>query len=305
MINLYQEMLSYKKISESVLFKKEYKDISRAKKIAIFSAFVRTGEEFNYHDKIYTWLKSNGYFVILVIPVVSDLYIDEGEYLKSCDFLIMRTNFGYDFGSYATGLQCIKNFQYLDSLLFVNDSSVGPFGSANIIEDKADFWSNTDSYQIKYHYQSYLFGFKISEVSIPAIVEFFFGRGDIYTNEKDKVICNFELAMYDFFYSKGLSCKAIYSEKELKNAFLKRINSYFRSPELISKIKYYIVVMLIDANPTHHLWLELFTSGYPFLKKELVRDNPTNYPSLNQKVQHEMEKLGCAVEYKKIFKEHI
>lgn len=304
MFNYYNDELSYKKINSSIVSIKEYKNIVNSRKIAVFSAFVKKRSEFNYHDKIYNWLKINGYSVILVMPITIKLDIADEKYSNSCDVLIQRENFGYDFGSYASGLQFLKQFDSLDNLLFINDSIIGPFGSTNKIHDDVDFWCNTDSYQIKYHYQSYLFGFRVTKLSLPAIFEFFFGRGDIYTNDKDKVIVNFELRMHDFFFNKGLNCKVIYPSKKLKQTYITMLSGCLKKPYTTSKLKYYIIVALSDINPTHHLWLELFNSGFPFLKKELLRENPTCYPYLHEIIEYKMIQLGCISEYKKILSEY-
>ncbi|WP_038178856.1 hypothetical protein [Vibrio rhizosphaerae] len=280
---------------------------SISQKIAIFSIYVTREEQISYHERIYKWLKDNNYLVVLVHPIFegSNNLIRDFKFKESCDILIKRNNFGYDFGSYAAGLIYIIEkgyFSSISNILFINDSIIGPFGDASKINDNAEFWANTDSHQLKYHYQSYLFGFKLTNKSRSALLSFFFDRGDIYTNDKTKVIKNFELSMYDYFSKKNLECNVCYPKDELAIKFKNRIFDNLRTPKILRKTKYYLDVLIREVNPTHHLWLELFESGFKFIKKELVRDNPTNYPCLYEKVEYELDKIGCVIEYKEIIK---
>ncbi len=65
------------------------------------------------------------------------------------------------------------------------------------------------------------------------------------------------------------------------------------------------MVIARDVNPTHQLWLQLFKRGFPFIKKELLRDNPTGYPELYKKVEEVMGSNDFNGEYKQIFKNHL
>lgn len=303
MIQPYKETYCYQLISGSITSTRVYRDVRVREKIAIFSAFVKSNDEFNYHDRIYNWLSYNGYSVLLVLPEVDGVDIDDESLSNACDTLISRKNIGYDFGSYAAGLLYLDDCRSMKDILFINDSCIGPFGEANSIDEPAEFWANTDSHQIKYHYQSYLFGFKVTEVTSPIIAEFFFGRGSVYSNERSEIIQSFELEMYDFFLGRDFSCGVVHSGVKLKDALRGRL----RNMQCIISFEYFysLWVLLWKVNPTHHLWLELFNNGHPFIKKELFRDNPNNYPKLSDKIHQEMRKCGCEDEYKKIFQVHL
>ncbi|MBF4279681.1 virulence protein [Vibrio anguillarum] len=302
----YSRSLSWEKISSSTISIREFNRFENKKKVAIFCGYVRDKYEFNYHDRTYQWLRNNDYYVILVMPKSGILL--ESDLCKACDVFIERENFGYDFGSYACGLQyvnLIEGSERIDRLLFVNDSFIGPFGYCNLIEDSSEFWGNTDSNQVKYHYQSYLFGFNLEKVNLDIINNFFFSRGDIYTDDKSLVIENFELSLYEYFNGKGLRCSVLHPISVLKSDFIKQTFHFISYPYLMSKIFFYIMVLARDVNPTHQLWLQLFKRGFPFIKKELLRDNPTGYPELYTKVEEVMGSNDCNEEYKKIFQNHL
>ncbi|MFY2509927.1 rhamnan synthesis F family protein [Vibrio pectenicida] len=298
--------ISWEKISNSIISTSEFNCFKSELKVAVFCGYVRDKNEFNYHDKIYEWLRKNGYYVILVMP--RNEMLTESDLRKACDVFIERENFGYDFGSYACGLQYVNSINYferIDRLLFVNDSFIGPFGYCNLIDDSSEFWGNTDSNQGSYHYQSYLFGFNIEKIDLGIINDFFFSRGDLYTDSKSLVIKNFELSLYEYFYSKGLRCSVLYPMESLKKEFLKQILKFILYPRLIFRTFFYLSVLTRDVNPTHQLWLQLFDRGFPFIKKELLRDNPTGYPGLSFKVEEVMTRNDCSEEFRRIFKSHL
>ncbi len=301
----YLKSSSWEKISSCTLSIREFNQFSNDKKIAIFSGYVKNRCEFNYHDRIYQWLKKNGYYVILTMPRNDSLL--ESDLCRACDVFIERKNFGYDFGSYACGLQYVNSIEDLtlvSRLLFVNDSFIGPFGHDELLDDSGEFWCNTDSNQVRYHYQSYLFGFNLEKVELNVVNDFFFERGNIYTDNKSLVIDNFELSMYEYFYNQGLECNVLHPVSSLKIVFLKQIFSFISFPNFFYKIVFYIRVLLCDVNPTHQLWLQLFSKGFPFIKKELFRDNPTGYPELSQELEKVMHRNHLSEESRRIFEPH-
>ena len=306
--NVTHDNISWDKIESSVLSVTEFANFSSLdqRKVAIFCGYIKCTEEFNYHDRIYQWLKANGYYVILVMPNTAS--IDNSELAKACDVFIERENFGYDFGSYACGLQYMNSIRESDEitrLLFVNDSFIGPFGHCMPIDDTGEFWGNTDSNQVKYHYQSYLFGFNLEKTKLSVVNSFFFERGDIYTNDKDKVIHNFELSLFEYFYSQGLDCQVQYPVSTLRIDFLKRPFSFISYRQIFSRVFFYLRVLRQDVNPTHQLWYQLFSRGFPFLKKELLRDNPTDFPDLRKKVDHVIASPDLIKDYREIVKCHL
>lgn len=295
----------YEKIKISTKTITEFSDNKKVDKVAVFCGYIGKIDEFNYHDKIYQWLKRDGYHVILVMP--KSVSIPQSMLKKACDVFIERDNFGYDFGSYASGLQYVHenlDLKSLKRLLFVNDSIIGPFGETKPINDDADFWANTDSNQFKYHYQSYLFGFNLEKNDIEVVNDFFFRRGDIYTNEKKYVIDNFEMSMYDYFSRKGLTCEVTYPVQRLKKEFIRSLCKNTLGSSVLAKVKYIIVSIAMEVNTTHNYWLQLFSNGFPFLKKELVRDNPTKYPSLDEDLRKAMSTKSSQNEYIELLKPH-
>jgi hypothetical protein len=92
------------------------------------------------------------------LPHIQFMYVDNDEFL--------------DFGKYLNVLHAVDVFDY-DYITFCNDSFVltGPMsGYFDMLEkNDPDFLGFTDSYEIKYHYQSMFFSVK--STSIPKFME--------------------------------------------------------------------------------------------------------------------------------------
>src|SRR6516162_1476680 len=82
-----------------------------------------------------------------------------------CGAILQRANVGMDFGAYKDGIGTLPRLDRLEALLLANDSVYGPFydlgdviGRMNLAE--AEVWGITDSWERRFHLQSYflLFG---------------------------------------------------------------------------------------------------------------------------------------------------
>jgi GT2 family glycosyltransferase len=166
--------------------------------------------------------------------------------------IILKENSGYDFGAWKTGMvfceEILKN--YSKGLILLNDSIYGPFYSLEKYfqaADEYDVYSMTDSYDLKYHLQSYFVTFSKNALENDNFKNFW-NTFHIIKN-KISLIFNNEIG----FYSK------IISDSRLK------VGSQIRSCELESHV-----------NISHFYWKNLLDGGVPFLKVELLRDNPVN-----------------------------
>lgn len=271
----------FNKIKYVVTNKSESKN-----KLAVISSFLADPTFYSYQSELIRSLKKKGYYTVYVLPENSaSPHCKEfnDKLFSDSDLVIVRDNFGYDFGSYATGYayaldNCKSKFE---SVLFCNDSIVGPLASElDFLDDVVGqkFWGVTESYEHQYHIQSYFFGFDLSQETKATLEDFLFGRGMLYTDDKELVIKRFELSMTSYFQRAYISPKVLFPISMLMSQYIKNKSEYYELDEARFSSYFNVISDRIDFNVSHFLWRELYQMGFPFVKKELIRYNPTQYP---------------------------
>ncbi len=226
-------------------------------------------------------LKQNSSKVIFVST--SNLKNDDITRLsKICCDVIIRENTGYDFMSYRIGLNSFDYTKY-DEVVICNDSVYGPFYPlSNIFKEMEDkncnFWGITSSAEIAFHLQSYFLVFKKPVLLSLTFFEFW---EDVKTlDDKRKIIETYEVGLTQKLISKGflastfISYNAPFIKKillKIKRLTLKKIIDKISS----SSKKINLTREFTMINYTHSFWRELIlVSKMPFIKIELLRDNP-------------------------------
>lgn len=173
-----------------------------------------------------------------------------------CLDVILRDNAGLDFGSWAQAFS--KYGSVIEGrLLLANDSVYGPVGSLSTALDRltsrhADFYGLVESIEIAPHLQSWFLLFEPAVVRHPAFKEIWSRPYDTMT--KSQIITQGELGLSRDLIRAGFRYEALYLSS-LAGLF----GRYF------------------PVNPMHFLWRQLlFEQGVPFLKVELLRDNPVD-----------------------------
>ncbi|MCA0893703.1 rhamnan synthesis F family protein [Microbulbifer agarilyticus] len=277
-------------------------------KAAIISSFIGDPSQYSYHKQLIKYLQGHGYYTILVIPTDKSLqhsYNHQPAFFEDADATVIRENFGYDFGSYATGLCYSEEISEFKKIIFCNDSIIGPLKPnrrrKTLTFPESDFWCITESFEHEHHAQSYFFGVNYSGQVKQAIREFFFGRGMIYTNDKKLVIKNFELAMTSFLRRKSIGLNCMFPMQKLLSLHKKNRTSIRKEHWERTENYFAIVKDKANFNITHFLWKELFQAGFPFIKKELIKFNPTRYPHLNEAIHDITNDPDLAEWYRHIF----
>jgi hypothetical protein len=210
-----------------------------------------------------------------------------------CAGVIIRRNIGYDFGAMREGLDYL-GLPRADTELVVlaNDSIYGPLKPLDDLLAKFDFaqadlWGPTESWQSRYHIQSYFFAVGRTVLEHPAWHEFW---NDVRpVKSKTWVVNNYELGLSQQLARAGLRLKSVWKYEELIHrvnpAWLMEIpenNPGLVSAEPLHRMRF-VHAHRIRANaaarrplnPTSDLWRQLLETGFPFLKRELLRDNPS------------------------------
>ena len=201
-----------------------------------------------------------------------------------CSEVIVRENIGYDFMSYKVGLESF-DYKTYDEVLICNDSVYGPlYPMQQLFEamqaKKCDFWGITDNTDMGYHIQSYFMLVKKSVLQSSAF-EKFWDNVEILHN-KDEIIQRYEIGFSQSLINEGF-IPAI--STQFQATALQKISIFiakFTPTKIIRKVKSLLlgqaqIIRIGKINTTHYFWKELLLEGdVPFIKIELLRDNPMN-----------------------------
>jgi lipopolysaccharide biosynthesis protein len=167
--------------------------------------------------------------------------------------VIRRPNAGYDFGSWSVALDLLPAAARAERTILLNDSMAGPFSSLRPILDgvestPADVVGLTDTQQFESHLQSYFIAFCNGVLQEKALNRFWGG----IRHEPDKT--------------------SIILRNELGLSHLLRVEGYVHAPLWSHEL-----VVGSAKNPVIQGWRRLLDLGFPFVKRELLRD-PTVAP---------------------------
>lgn len=161
--------------------------------------------------------------------------------------VVRRRNEGYDFGSWAAGINMIPGVSEAEHVLLTNDSLVGPFGSFEGLirqtERAADVVFMTESDRPYRHGQSFFVMFNRGAINNPAVRKHFATVRQ--QRSKDAVIERYELPLMRVCEGAALSVHAVFSSKTLGFTY---------------------------DNPTLSRWPQILFGGAPFLKRSVLLD---------------------------------
>ena len=187
--------------------------------------------------------------------------------------IIVKKNIGRDFGAWFTGIVDSWSFNSYTKVLLANDSVYGPLFDLNsVLEDMSersfDMWGITDSYEVDYHIQSYFVVFEERVVNSAFFTNFW----GAYTFEVDKrkVIDNFEVGLTALARRSGYRVGALCNYYDVRRQALRLIDQPPGTGNGPRQSR------STPVNPSHFFWRALIQRCHcPFLKIELVRDNPS------------------------------
>jgi lipopolysaccharide biosynthesis protein len=167
--------------------------------------------------------------------------------------VIRKRNVGYDFGSWSVALRLIPEIAQSGRVIIANDSMTGPFVTLRPLLERfestsADVWGLTDSQQFEPHLQSYLLGFRGGVLADRTLRAFWDGVRDL--PDKQEVIFKYEIGLSRLLREEGYVQVPAFSQE------------LFVQP---------------GQNPVIVGWKRLLERGFPFLKREILRD-PTVAP---------------------------
>ncbi|HQT63696.1 MAG TPA: rhamnan synthesis F family protein [Acidocella sp.] len=227
-----------------------------------------------------------------------------------CTSIIIRNNVGYDFGAWRDGIAHYNLPQpHTEELIIANDSVFGPLRPINamlgaIDYNKADMWGLTESWQHRYHLQSYFLAFGKKALNDRAFRKFWAKVRPVPS--KRYIVKHYEIGITQYMLKYGLTCAAVWpydtlismiDQLQINKLLTFKKNDYRKvDPVSITRKMHLLRVRHAMArrgplNPSAELWRQLLQSGFPFLKRELLRDNPTKVEDVHDwihTVQHEL-----------------
>ncbi len=281
-------------------------------KVAVFMHFDGFGNVSAPVLNYVTDLAAHGYSVVFVTNSGKLSALAQTQLQKICAAIYIRRNRGYDFGAWR---EMIETFHLPNpntrELIIVNDSMYGPLRNLDHILSKldyaqADIWGLTESWQERYHLQSYFLAFGPKALASPAFHEFWSRVKPVPS--KVFIIREYEVGFTRTMLRAGLRCAAIWKYEDLVGMVLgqdvldnliRAERSRLARADPIVVTRKLQITRIRDAaahrvamNPTADLWRQLLLTGFPFIKRELLRKNPTAVEDLGDWVEVVRGHLG-------------
>jgi Rhamnan synthesis protein F len=210
--------------------------------------------------------------------------------------IVLRRNVGYDFAAWRDAMTaCGLPASGTALLLLANDSVYGPLrplGPAlqRIDFDEADVWGATDSWQHRFHLQSYFVAFGPKALASEAFADFWNAVRAV--RSKGWVVTRYEMGLSRALIAAGLRCRALWPYTGTIEALRESTAAREECPAEPARDPFAAAsgrneervlnaaLRHIPLNPTADLWQVLIGQGFPFLKRELLRDNPSRVPDI-------------------------
>lgn len=211
---------------------------------------------------------------------VSTNYCFKNDELEdTVDDVLIRENVGFDFASWRDGLAHLNPKEY-DRIIFCNSSVFGPLWSPHNLLAAAShkhshLWGMSIAEQPTRHLQSYLMSMSTELITSP------FGKrlwGEVYdlATQKEVIEC-YELRWMKDCEQAGFKVNAVFDQRLQQYASREEMLSEITTAPLsFSRIRRLLRArQRLPENPTHVQWEGLCKAGVPFIKVDLMRDNPT------------------------------
>ena len=228
-----------------------------------------------------------------------------------CAGIILRRNIGYDFGAWRDAIDFLNLPQAgTEEVILANDSVFGPLLPLGDVlrrldYERADIWGLTESWQLRYHLQSYFLAFGAKALRAPAWRKFWDSVRPVPA--KPYIVHRYEVGITQAMMKGGLSCAALWSYEALTKMVtaegLKAVNDEVQDPKLEDPVNFTRrlqmlrirdnVARRVAMNPTSDLWRQLLLTGFPFIKRELLRDNPSKVQDVGDWKDVVRDELGA------------
>jgi lipopolysaccharide biosynthesis protein len=224
----------------------------KGRAVCVFVSYSRLGRVKRYVRLHLDRLRRMGIDVFFVMIADRPTFLNLRKRVGPNVGLIVRQNLGFDFGAWADVSRTFPEIWEAETLFLINDSIFGPFGRyedvfQRVKASKAALIALTESFQVRRHYQSYFLSFNGRLARKYRIQDFWNQIENLPT--KQEVIQRYEVGLLEHCLSLGMTSEALF-------------------PAAVSRFA-------PVGNPTHNGWQDLVRQGYPYMKVELLKENPS------------------------------
>jgi lipopolysaccharide biosynthesis protein len=223
-------------------------------------------------------LRAAGFDVVLVSSSPTLVAEDVEATRPLCRDIFHRTNVAMDFGAWHDAvLRLADDVARCEELLLANDSVYGPLVPlapiiATMRAGDNDFWGMTDCHVLGQHLQSYFLLLRRPVLLSSTFKRFW--QEFVFFRNKDNIIRDYEVGLTARLAADGFRPQAFCRAEDVAQGELQAgqgdalIDRRARGRALNSSI------------PITYWKALVLRHGYPFVKRELVRDNPFRLPSV-------------------------
>jgi hypothetical protein len=287
-------------------------EITLGPKVALFMHFDRRGHVRSQLLHYVRELRENGRDVVFVSNARKLKPEALAALQEICAGVIVRRNIGYDFGAWRDAIDYLNLPRAnTEEIICANDSVFGPLLPLGDVlrrfdYSRADIWGLTESWQRRYHLQSFFIAYGPKAIRAEAFRKFWKYVRPVPV--KSYVINAYEIGVTQVMMKGGLHCEALWSYETLvkmaNRAELERLiggdGTELAKDDPVQVARLRQVVRIRDGkvkrvalNPTADLWRQLLVSGFPFIKRELLRDNPTRVEDVGDWEEVVRDELGA------------
>lgn len=248
-----------------------------ARVLCLFAHYSAQGRIDDYVIHLVQQLAAAGCDVVFVSSCGPSFPLDEFDKIRSdVKGVILRHNFGYDFGSWKTAIDCCSELvSGYEQIMYMNDSVYGPYSNLKpvleqVLENHWDIWALTDSHERNYHFQTYCWGMG-GKALHGRFHNWFWQRYFRFYSDRDAVISRYELKLAQLAGSRFSLLTGV-----------------------VFPVNTFAVADMSKCNPTQDLALELLQHDFPFVKRELLETNPRKLPFVEE-VRHFLQDRNSAL----------
>lgn len=200
---------------------------------------------------------------------------------KDCENVVdsfhYRENTGYDFASWRHALRAESLPDWCEQVVFVNSSVYGPVFDLESCFFRqeiagAHLWGMTISAEHERHLQSYFMAMSRNVLLSRAGRNLWDGIKP-YKRQR-QVIDAYELRLLRHVQQSGFTVRALFDASQQRPVNLKeRIRNLLRGPQSRRRL-YCRSCRAATQNPSHMHWRDMLLAWIPYVKVELLRDNP-------------------------------
>ena len=193
------------------------------------------------------------------------------------DSFHFRDNHGYDFASWQHVLQAESLPEWCKQVVFVNSSVYGPVLELDPCFSRheiagAHLWGMSISAELERHLQSYFMVMARTLLESTAGQQLWDGIKPY--EHKRQVIDAYEMRLLRHVQQSGFTVRALFDATQSRTIHPKeQIRNLLRGPQSRRRL-YRRSCRATAYNPSHMYWREMLSARVPFVKVELLRDNP-------------------------------